>query len=594
MVSDPVVANDGDGRDADASDPGDWVTQAELSQVGGPFYQCTDSPEASSWHGTQVSGLIAALTNNGLGMASVGRNVRVLPVRALGKCFGYDSDIIAGMRWAAGLTVPGVPANSTPARVVNLSLGADGPCTAAYQAVVNELVAAGAMIVAAAGNSAGHAVGAPANCVGVIAVAGLRHAGTKVGFSDLGPEIAISAPAGNCVNTTAGSPCLYPILTTSNSGATVPVGPIYTDGFNASLGTSFSAPLVTGTLALMMSAEPGMTSQQARQLLQATARPFPTASDATGVPACTAPQYDASGKPIDQLECSCTTTTCGAGMVDAGAAVRAAAALTASAFNVQGLWWATGGTESGWGINFAHQGDQVFATWYTYDMAGKTWWLSMLANRTTGNAFSGPIYVNSGPPFNNFVGPAIPALIGKGTLTFTDANNGSFAYAVNATVQTKSIARFDLGTGPQPTCTYSPGTANLAAATNYQDLWWAANGAEPGWGINFAHQGASVFATWYTYDAGGAPLWLSVLAAQVGATNMYTGTLYRTSGPRFDAYDTTKLMQVQVGVATLTFADGNDATFAYSTNGAGGLPAVTQSKQIARFPFAAAGGTVCQ
>ena len=166
--------------------------------------------------------MIAALTNNGLGMASVGRNVRVLPVRALGKCFGYDSDIIAGMRWAAGLTVPGVPANSTPARVINLSLGADGPCTAAYQAVVNELVAAGTMIVAAAGNSAGHAVGAPANCVGVIAVAGLRHAGTKVGFSDLGPEIAISAPAGNCVNMTAGSPCLYPILTTSNSGATVP------------------------------------------------------------------------------------------------------------------------------------------------------------------------------------------------------------------------------------------------------------------------------------------------------------------------------------------------------------------------------------
>ena len=157
---------------------------------------------------------------------------------------------------------------------------------------------------------------------------------------------------------------------------------IYTDSFNASLGTSFSAPLVTGTLALMMSAQPAMTAQQARQLLQGAARPFPTASGGTAVPTCNAPQYDASGKPVDQLECSCTATTCGAGMVDAGAAVRAAAALTASAFNVQGLWWATGGTESGWGINFAHQGDQVFATWYTYDMAGKAWWLSMLANRT--------------------------------------------------------------------------------------------------------------------------------------------------------------------------------------------------------------------
>ena len=71
MVSDPATANDGDGRDADASDPGDWVTQAELSQAGGPFYQCVPSPMGSSWHGTQTAGLIGALTNNGIGMASV-------------------------------------------------------------------------------------------------------------------------------------------------------------------------------------------------------------------------------------------------------------------------------------------------------------------------------------------------------------------------------------------------------------------------------------------------------------------------------------------------------------------------------------------
>ncbi len=328
-------------------------------------------------------------------------------------------------------------------------------------------------------------------------------------------------------------------------------------------------------------------------MLQATARPFTTGA---GVPACTAPQYDASGNPIDQLECGCTTTTCGAGMVDAGAAVRTAAGLGVSALNFQGLWWAAGGAESGWGINFAHQGDQVFATWYTYDTAGRAWWLSMLGNRTApaGNTYSGPIYVDSGPPFSAFAGSATPALIGNGTLAFTDANNGSFAYTVNATPGAKSIARFDLGTGPSPTCTYSASTPNFAGATNYQDLWWAANGAEPGWGINLAHQGDSIFATWYTYDVDGAPLWLSALAPRVGASNVYMGTLYRTAGPRFDAFDPTKLVEVQVGTATLTFADGNDATFAYSTNGAGGLPAVAQSKQITRFPFAAAGGTLCQ
>src|ERR1700676_4526271 len=206
MISDPAVANDGDGRDPDPSDPGDWLTQAEISTRGGPFYQCSTTPENSSWHGTQTAGLIAALTNNGIGMASVGRNVRVLPVRVLGKCGGFDSDIIAGMRWAAGLSVPGVPANPYPARVINMSLGGPGACPAGYADAISEILALGTVIVVAAGNSAGHALTSPANCSGVIGVAALRHVGTKVGFSDLGLDVAISAPGGNCVNTTAGSP----------------------------------------------------------------------------------------------------------------------------------------------------------------------------------------------------------------------------------------------------------------------------------------------------------------------------------------------------------------------------------------------------
>src|SRR5262245_5127812 len=139
MTSDPAVANDGDGRDADASDPGDWVSQSDLSQLGGPFSGCAPSPEKSSWHGTQVSGVIAALTHNGIGMAGTAPSVRVLPVRVLGKCGGYDSDILAGMRWAAGLSVPGVPANPHPARVINISLGGTGLCSAAYPGVRDQL-----------------------------------------------------------------------------------------------------------------------------------------------------------------------------------------------------------------------------------------------------------------------------------------------------------------------------------------------------------------------------------------------------------------------------------------------------------------------
>ncbi len=265
--------------------------------------------------------------------------------------------------------------------------------------------------------------------------------------------------------------------------------------------------------------------------------------------------------------------------------------------NYQGLWWAApAGVESGWGINFAHQGDQVFATWYTYDTSGKAWWLSMLAPRTTptGNVYAGTIYVDHGPPFNNFVGAGVPTPVGNGTLTFADANNGTFSYVVNGVTQTKAITRFDLGAGPQPTCTYTAATPNLGAATNYQDLWWVANGAESGWGVNFAHQGDSVYATWYTYDLDGTPLWLSALAPRQGTSNVYTGTLYRTSGPRFDNYDPAQIQTSDVGTATFTFTDGNHATFEYSVMYAPLPGPVHQTKQITRFPFAASGGTVCQ
>jgi len=327
MVSQGEIANDGDGRDSDASDPGDWISQADLFSRGSVLLRCTTGPESSSWHGTQVSGLVAALTDNGIGMAGTAPGVRVLPVRVLGKCGGYDSDIIAGMRWAAGLGVPDAPANPHAARVINLSLGGDDDCSAAYQEAVDEVVAAGALVVAAAGNSSGHAVASPANCRGALAVGGLRHAGTKVGYSSLGTQVAISAPAGNCVNTESGSACLYPILTTTDSGATVSAGGTYTDSYTTSVGTSCSTPLVAGVAALVFSVRPDLTPQRVRELLQATARPFPAVgASSTTVAQCTQPQYDLMGRAVDQSECYCTTTTCGAGMLDAGAALAAAAA----------------------------------------------------------------------------------------------------------------------------------------------------------------------------------------------------------------------------------------------------------------------------
>ena len=321
MIEDVATANDGNGRDSDASDPGDWITPAEDAH--GVFQGCGASD--SSWHGTQVSGIIGAAANDGVGMAGVASGVRILPVRVLGKCGGYDSDIVAGIYWAAGVDQPGLAGSKTRARVLNLSLGSEGACSQAYRDAIATLAADPyrAILVTAAGNSTGHAVGTPANCPGVVAVTGLRHAGSKVGFSDIGPEVTIAAPGGNCVNITDGSACLYPILTTSNSGLTRPNagGSIWTDSYNnISVGTSFSAPMVAGTVALMLSARPELTPLQVIATLQATARPFPTSGadngpdDPTPVPMCRAPDG------TDQLQCYCSAGLCGAGMIDAAAA----------------------------------------------------------------------------------------------------------------------------------------------------------------------------------------------------------------------------------------------------------------------------------
>lgn len=311
-------SNDGDDRDADPSDPGDWVSQTDIS-TGIVNADCEIRP--SSWHGTKVAGIIAAGTDNGIGMAGVGWNVKVMPVRVLGKCDGRQSDIIAAMRWAAGIAVPGLPSNPNPVRVINLSLGSSGRCDAAYADAIRDVSARGVVVVAAAGNTTGHALSAPANCAGVIGVTALRHIGTKVGFSDLGAEATIAAPGGNCVNAGAGDPCLYPILTTANNGLTSPGGSTYSDSYDFSVGTSFSAPQVAGAVALMLSAQPALTPTEVRSALMASARPFPTSGAAAGTPQCRAPSVDATGAPVDQLECYCTTTTCGAGMLDVQAAV---------------------------------------------------------------------------------------------------------------------------------------------------------------------------------------------------------------------------------------------------------------------------------
>ena len=318
MIADDATSGDlSSGRDSDATDTGDWVSQADIDS--GTLSGCTSNDIGnSSWHGTRVSGLIAAASNNARGIAGIAFGTKVLPVRVLGKCGGWDSDIQAGMLWAAGIAVPGLPANPNPARVLNMSLGSGGTCGttgsgAVYRDTINQVLAKGAVIVAAAGNTTGQAVGLPGNCPGVIAVTGLRHGGSKVGFSSVGPEVAISAPGGNCINIGAGEPCLYPMLSTTNSGLNGPVAAedAYTNN-SASVGTSFSAPVVSGTVALMLSMRPTLTPAEVMSLLKKTARPFVTTGATADTKQCVAPVNN-----VDQLECYCTTSTCGAGMLDA-------------------------------------------------------------------------------------------------------------------------------------------------------------------------------------------------------------------------------------------------------------------------------------
>jgi len=322
FVSNPIVANDGDGRDDDASDPGDWVTPTDVEQNGAVFKSdcLTDEGEQvnSSWHGTRVAGLIAARTNNAFGIAGNAWKTLVVPVRVLGKCGGNDFDIIAGMRWAAGLPVTGaVPErNPTPAKIINLSLGGEGACTMAYQSVIDEVTAAGTLVVASAGNE-GTAVSVPGNCNGVLGVAGIRNTGTKVGFSNLGQEVSIGAPGGNCVNT-AGT-CQFPILVATNAGTTTPSAHIYSDQMkNINVGTSFSAPMVASAAALVRAVNNSLTPNQIILLVKESATPYPTNPAA---PTCTVPT---SVSPPQDAECNCTTQTCGAGILNTAGAVVAA------------------------------------------------------------------------------------------------------------------------------------------------------------------------------------------------------------------------------------------------------------------------------
>ena len=265
FISDTFVSNDGNGRDSDARDPGDWINAGECG-AGDPA-----AFEASSWHGTHVAGTIAAVTNNGSGVAGIAFNAKVVPARVLGKCGGYTSDIADAIVWTSGGTVSGVPANANPAKVLSISLGGSGSCDSTTQSAITSARSRGASVVVAAGNSNANASNfSPANCTGVVTVAAVGRNGGKASYSNFGATVEVAAPGG--------SGGVNSVLSTLNAGTTTPGA----DSYALYNGTSMATPHVSGVVALMLSVKSTLTPDQVTQILQSTARAFPAACSQCG------------------------------------------------------------------------------------------------------------------------------------------------------------------------------------------------------------------------------------------------------------------------------------------------------------------------
>ncbi|WP_198944249.1 S8 family peptidase [Streptomyces sp. CB03234] len=270
FISSSADARDGNGRDSDPKDEGDWnATDGE----------CGTGSRASnsSWHGTHVHGTIAASTHNAKGVAGIAYGAKVQHVRVLGKCGGSSSDIADAITWASGGSVPGIPANPNPAKVINMSLGgASSTCPTVYKNAIDGAVARGATVVVAAGNSNANASGfTPANCANVINVASTSREGNRSFYSNYGTIIDVSAPGGETRRATDTPGTVTTpengILSTLNSGTTTQS----LENYKPYQGTSMAAPHIAGLAALLKSAKSTLTPAEIESAIKANARPLP-------------------------------------------------------------------------------------------------------------------------------------------------------------------------------------------------------------------------------------------------------------------------------------------------------------------------------
>ncbi|QES51684.1 protease [Streptomyces venezuelae] len=267
FISSAADARDGNGRDNNPADQGDWTAAGECG-IG-------SKASTSSWHGTHVAGTIGAATNNGKGIAGISYGAKIQPVRVLGKCGGTTSDIVDAITWASGGSVAGIPANATPAKVINMSLGGSGTCGSSYQNAINAAVARGTTVVVAAGNSNADASGfSPASCGNVINVAASNRTGDRSFYSNYGASVDVAAPGGETRRATDTPGTITTpengILSTLNAGTSTPGA----ENYKPYQGTSMAAPHVAGLAALLKSANSALTPAQIESAIKTNARPL--------------------------------------------------------------------------------------------------------------------------------------------------------------------------------------------------------------------------------------------------------------------------------------------------------------------------------
>jgi serine protease len=543
FITNTASSRDGNGRDGNPNDEGDWTSAVGECGAGSRVAN-------SSWHGTHVAGTVAALTNNAVGVAGVAYGARVQPVRALGRCGGTLSDIADAIIWASGGAVSGVPANATPARIINMSLGAPGACSTTFQNAINSAIGRGTTVVAAAGNDNINVSGfQPGGCGNVIAVGATDSNGARASFSNYGTGVDIAAPG-------------VGILSTLNNGAQTQGAETYVL-YN---GTSMASPHVAGVAALVQSrrAAAGLAAFTPAQLeshLKSTARAFPSTPS----------------QPI------------GTGIVNADAAVTAAIpALPNLAFRpgLGGAWYNPNTSGQGFGIDIDSTANYVFGGWYTYAATGgaggngqlEQRWYTLQGNFVPGETSKQlPVYLNTGGKFDS--PPTTQATaVGNATLSFQGCNAGRLDYQINVDGQNRNGTVPLTRLGIEPYCT-SGAFPTLSLSQNginpsLNGAWYDPNTSGQGFQFVFLPSNANTaFLFWYTYDINGLPSsgtsgqrWYTIQGSYTAGSNQVLNLpILQSTGGRFEVRPPNPT-NAQVGTADLVFHSCTSASLTYRFN----------------------------